>query len=77
MLALGSCKWSDSKHEADELDKLETIAKMLNEESLLAGPAVPLLFFDRTGFSERLHDINAERDDVRLIMTSELEPTAA
>jgi hypothetical protein len=50
---------------------------MLSEERLLAGPAVPLLFFDRTGFSERLHEINAERDDVRLVATSELEPTAA
>jgi AAA+ ATPase superfamily predicted ATPase len=77
VLALGSCKWSDNRHEADELDKLEIIAKMLDKESLLAEPTVPLLFFDRTGFSKRLHDIDAERDDVRLIMTSDLDPTAA
>lgn len=77
VLALGSCKWSDNEHQADELDKLETIAKMLDKENLLAKPAVPLLFFDRTGFSERLHEIDAERDDVRLIMTSELDPATA
>jgi AAA+ ATPase superfamily predicted ATPase len=73
VLALGSCKWSGNKHQADELDKLETIAKVLDRDGLLAAPSVPFLFFDRTGFSERLHEVAAERADIQLIMTSDLD----
>lgn len=68
VLALGSCKWSDGEHDAGELDKLETIASMLDAE------APQLLFFDRTGFSPRLREIAAERgpEGVRLVPVSEL-----
>ena len=74
VVALGSCKWSVGEHQAGELDKLETVAKMLRKDGLLASETVPLLFFDRTGFSERLREVAAERDDVHLITTSQLEP---
>jgi AAA+ ATPase superfamily predicted ATPase len=70
VLALGSCKWSDNDHDAEELDKLETIAGMLAKDDLLATPVVPLLFFDRTGFSPRLREIAAERTNVQLISTA-------
>lgn len=66
VLALGSCKWSSGKHDAAELDKLETIAKMLD----IKPP--PLYFFDRTGFSKRLRAIAQERADVHLIATKEM-----
>lgn len=69
VIALGSCKWSDRKHDAAELDKLEAVAGMLRKEELLAGDGVPFLFFDRTGFSPRLREIAAQRADVRLITT--------
>lgn len=64
--ALGSCKWSSSKHDACELDKLETITKMLD----LKDP--PLYFFDRTGFSDRLVEIAKERSNVHLILASKM-----
>lgn len=66
VLALGSCKWSSNLHDAAELDKLETIAQML----YATRPA--LYFFDRTGFSKRLREIDRERSDVHLVGTNEL-----
>lgn len=45
---------------------------MLVKEELLAGDAVPFLFFDRTGFSPRLREIAAQRSGVRLITTDAL-----
>lgn len=73
VLALGSCKWSDNEHQAEELDKLETIVRMLDRERLLASVPVPLLFFDRTGVSPRLRQLSTERPDVRLVAASELD----
>ncbi len=61
VLALGSCKWSARSHDAAELDKLETVGQMLG----VGSPA--LYFFDRTGFSERLREIERERSEVNLI----------
>jgi hypothetical protein len=53
-------------HDAGELDKLETVAGMLGME-------VPsLYFFDRTGFSKRLRQIDRERSGVHLVATSEM-----
>jgi uncharacterized protein len=71
VIALGSCKWAraantDHEHGADELDKLETIR---NE---LEAPEADLYFFDRVGFSDRLHELAGERDDVRLVLVDEL-----
>lgn len=66
IVALGSCKWSASAHDAGELDKLQTIAQMLDVDD----PA--LYFFDRTGFSERLREIARERPQVHLIATTEM-----
>ncbi len=66
IVALGSCKWSAGAHDAGELDKLQTIARMLGVED------PPLYFFDRTGFSERLREIAAERSEVHLVTTGEM-----
>ncbi len=66
VLALGSCKWSANAHDAGELDKLQTVAQLLGIE------APPLYFFDRTGFSGRLRDIERERSDVHLVMTADM-----
>jgi uncharacterized protein len=66
IVALGSCKWSSNLHDAGELDKLQTVAQMLDAQD------PPLYFFDRTGFSERLRQIARERADVHLIATSEM-----
>lgn len=66
IVALGSCKWSASVQDAVELDKLETAARMLGVE------APPLYFFDRTGFSKRLHALARERPEVHLIHTGEM-----
>ncbi len=71
VLALGSCKWPDAEakghvHEAGELDKLETI------RSELSAPGAQLYFFDRTGFSPRLEELQAERDDVHLVLAEQL-----
>lgn len=68
VIALGSCKWSAAMHPTTELDKLETIAGMLGLDTV-----VPLYFFDRTGFSDRLQEISRQRDDVHLVLTSEME----
>ncbi len=71
VLALGSCKWPDTGtkghvHDAGELDKLETIRKELDS------PGAQLYFFDRTGFSPRLEELQAERDDVHLVLAQQL-----
>ncbi|HEV2998589.1 MAG TPA: ATP-binding protein [Solirubrobacteraceae bacterium] len=66
ILALGSCKWSVNAHDAVELDKLQTVARMLDIQE------PPLYFFDRTGFSERLYEIARERSEVHLIRTDEM-----
>jgi AAA+ ATPase superfamily predicted ATPase len=69
VLALGSCKWpagDDREHSAAELDKLE----LIREE--LGAPQARLYFFDRVGFSARLKKLAAERDDVELVVASEL-----
>lgn len=72
VIGLGSCRWSDSPHDAGELDRLETIAGILGEEGLLAEGGVRLTFFDRTAFSPRLRQVVAERSDVRLVMVDDL-----
>ncbi len=71
VLALGSCKWpaagsADHVHDAGELDKLETIRKELG------APGAQLYFFDRTSFSPRLEELQAERDDVHLVPAERL-----
>jgi len=71
VIALGSCKWpeeANSKHvhEAGELAKLETIRDELE------APEADLYFFDRTGFSSRLRELAAERDDLRLVLAGDL-----
>ncbi len=71
LIALGSCKWADPstpdhEHPTEELDKLETIRRQLD------APDAKLLFFDRIGFSSRLEDLSASRDDVELIHTSDM-----
>jgi hypothetical protein len=71
VIALGSCKWPEEAnaehvHEAGELAKLETIREELE------APEADLYFFDRTGFSPRLSDLAAERDDVRLVLAGDL-----
>ncbi|MGH2876992.1 MAG: ATP-binding protein [Solirubrobacteraceae bacterium] len=67
VLALGSCKWSASEHGAEELDKLEAIGTMLDASD------AALYFFDRTGFSPRLAEIERERRDVHLIKVSDFD----
>lgn len=71
VLALGSCKWPDREtashvHPAGELDKLETI------RAELEAPEAQLYFFDRVGFAPRLHELEAERDDVHLVLADQL-----
>jgi AAA+ ATPase superfamily predicted ATPase len=71
ILALGSCKWpdgntADHNHDAGELDKLETI------RSELKAPDAGLYFFDRPAFSPRLRKLEAERDDVHLVLAEQL-----
>lgn len=71
VLALGSCKWADREtanhtHPAGELDKLETI------RAELEAPEAQLYFFDRVAFSPRLRELEAERDDVHLILADRL-----
>ncbi|MFL5832729.1 MAG: ATP-binding protein [Solirubrobacterales bacterium] len=70
--ALGSCKWPAAgndrhAHDAGELDKLETIRHELG------APDAQLYFFDRVGFSPRMQELASERDDVHLVLASELE----
>jgi len=67
VIALGSCKWSTNPHDAAELDKLQTVAQMLDIDLR------PLYFFDRTGFSKRLHQIARERPDVHLLATTDMD----
>lgn len=72
VMALGSCKWPEAGndqhvHEAGELDKLETIREELEM------PDADLYFFDRVGFSPRLHELSSERADVHLVLASDLE----
>ena len=71
VIALGSCKWpqaenTDHRHPTAELEKLEVIRKHLD------APEAKLLFFDRVGFSERLEQLAAEREDVELIRVEEM-----
>ncbi len=71
VVALGSCKWPNARtpdhvHDASELDKLETIRTELGAEG------APLYFFDRVAFSPRLRELEAERDDVRLVLADQL-----
>ncbi len=66
IVALGSCKRSTSVHPTAELDKLQTVSQMLDID------LPPLYFFDRTGFSERLHEIARERSGVHLITTTNM-----
>ena len=71
VLALGSCKWADRRsegheHPAGELDKLETIRAELD------APEAHLYFFDRVAFSPRLRELEAEREDVHLVLAAEL-----
>jgi uncharacterized protein len=71
VLAPGSCKWADPKnakhtHPAAELDKLETI------RSELDAPEAQLYLFDRVAFSPRLREVEAERDDVHLVLSRQL-----
>lgn len=70
-IALGSCKWLEAGndrhlHDADELDNLETI----REE--LGAPDAALYLFDRLGFSPRLRELAAKREDVHLVLADEL-----
>ncbi len=67
VIALGSCKWADSRtkdheHPTVELDKLETIRDELR------APEARLLFFDRIGFSKRLKELRRQRDDIELVL---------
>lgn len=71
VMAMGSCKWPEAdndkhEHDAGELDKLETIREKLD------APDAALYFFDRAGFSPRLQELASERDDVHLVLASEL-----
>jgi hypothetical protein len=71
VIALGSCKWPvaqtpDHVHAATELDKLETIRSHLKARD------AALYLFDRVAFSPRLHEIAEERDDVHLVLASDL-----
>ena len=71
VVALGSCKWpgSDNEnhaHDAAELDKLEIVREELR------APDAPLYFFDRVAFSPRLRELAAEREDVHLVLASDL-----
>jgi hypothetical protein len=71
VLALGSCKWADRdaeghEHPAGELAKLETIREELDT------PDARLYFFDRVAFSPRLRELEAEREDVHLVLAEEL-----
>jgi uncharacterized protein len=63
VIALGSCKWSAGAHDAAELDKLQTVAQMLDIQD------APMYFFDRTGFSPRLRQLSRANTDVHLIET--------
>ncbi len=71
VLALGSCKWADRgnadhQHPTAELDKLE---KIREEQEV---PGAHLYFFDRLDFSPRLRELEAEREDVHLVLAADL-----
>lgn len=71
VVALGSCKWPAAgndghEHGTVELDKLETIRRELG------APDAHLYFFDRVGFSPRLRDLEAGREDVHLVLARQL-----
>jgi uncharacterized protein len=66
IVALGSCKWSVNPHDAAELDKLETVAKMLGATT------AQLYFFDRTGFSPRLRQLARTRPEVHLVTSADI-----
>lgn len=71
VIALGSCKWPRAGneghvHNTAELDKLETIREHLN------APGAALYFFDRRSFSTRLRELEAERDDIHLVLADQL-----
>jgi AAA+ ATPase superfamily predicted ATPase len=71
VIALGSCKWADAsteshEHPTVELAKLETIRKHLHV------PSAALYLFDRVGFSARLRELAAERDDVNLVLVGDM-----
>lgn len=53
-------------HEAGELDKLETI------RAELGAPEARFYFFDRVAFSPRLRELEAEREDVHLVLADQL-----
>jgi hypothetical protein len=70
-IALGSCKWpaagnDDHVHDAGELGKLERI------RDELGAPEAHLYFFDRVGFSPRLHELDIERNDIHLVLAEQL-----
>jgi AAA+ ATPase superfamily predicted ATPase len=72
VIALGSCKWPDGDndghlHDAAELDKLEVVRGELEAEG------ADLYFFDRVGFSPRLHELADQRKDVHLVLVGELD----
>lgn len=71
VLAVGSCKWSRSKHPAEELSKLEIVAQ------LLEAPEPSFYFFDRTGFTKPLLVRSNERDDIHLITVGDLDDNPA
>lgn len=71
VVALGSCKWPDRgthghAHGTEELDKLETIRVELG------APGAHLYFFDRVAFSPRLRRLEAEREDIHLVLAEGL-----
>ena len=49
-----------------KLDKLETVREHLN------APGAALYFFDRRSFSSRLRELEAERDDIHLVLADQL-----
>jgi hypothetical protein len=60
------CQRSAPWPRSQELDKLETI------RDELGAPDADLYFFDRVGFSSRLHGLADKRDDVHLVLAAEL-----
>jgi hypothetical protein len=51
---------------AEELGKLELVREELDAHR------ARLFFFDRTGFSPRLRELAAQREDVRLVLAGDL-----
>jgi AAA+ ATPase superfamily predicted ATPase len=67
VLALGSSKWSDGLHHPEELNKLETSARILEAKN----PS--FYFFDRSGFTAGLKRIAQQRSDIHLVSVGSLE----